>query len=685
LATADKLHMRPARFLLALLAILLVGTSTNASPAAVKTPTGLHAFLLRADEPAPNPRAFARTPAFAWDPVPEAVGYEFQLSTSDTFRENGVIYEDLNLKSPVASVVLTLPWINGSPHSLFARVRAKFRDSVSPWSQSYGFDMRQTILPKPLRSYNGLLRWTPVEGAAGYEVWLYDLGKSVVVFTNVLDEREFYTFHSSPAWTSKVHWRIRALRADVSDLSAGGRKNGLPAVSYGPWSPVYESTNTPNPLVDSDEIKLIGTVSDVISFGQTKVDPAHRLMPGFIFTGRKAADGSEAELFRVYVYTDSDCLNRVFTGAVVGGSAYAPRPYGPLSLPRSSGALETMRGQYVSDGGQGTTYAADGELVTPNESLAPPTPTTKLPGSNVDTPTPTTPPATDSGSDSGSGSGSGSVPADTSTDSSSNPGDAGNVLKVDGNLGAPVDLWDTDWPQGGHYWWTVVPVKAIAPAAHSTTTAQAADIGATTVTVASAAGFASGDVVVIGNASNSETLTVTGVNGNTVTFATATKQGHGTGEPVVRSSGNLIYRDLELPQEVCASGRVKKLGKSSEATLVSGGLPFASGHSTKGRPRIVTAVSRTTAFYGPPLIAWTPALAADAYHVQWSKTIEPFRPLTGGLLTFGTSAVLPLTPGTWYYRVRGISFHLPTNAQWMGWSDPARVALARPTYRVGGR
>jgi hypothetical protein len=86
------------------------------------------------------------------------------------------------------------------------------------------------------------------------------------------------------------------------------------------------------------------------------------------------------------------------------------------------------------------------------------------------------------------------------------------------------------------------------------------------VTVAIAGGFAPGDVVKIGNASNQETVTVTAVNGTILSISTALKQAHGVGEAVTRTTGNLIYRDLELPQEVCASGRVMRFGKSSEPT-----------------------------------------------------------------------------------------------------------------------
>jgi hypothetical protein len=32
--------------------------------------------------------------------------------------------------------------------------------------------------------------------------------------------------------------------------------------------------------------------------------------------------------------------------------------------------------------------------------------------------------------------------------------------------------------------------------------------------------------------------------------------------------------------------------------------------------------------------------------------------------------------------VRGINFSLPSNAQFMGWSEPARLVVAKPTFSV---
>ena len=628
------------------LAVLVLAPAASARPAKAAAPTNLHGFLLRADEP--PTASFARTPAFAWNPVRGALRYQFQLATSETFRENAIIYSAKSLVTPVAAVPVTLPWIDDMLHG---RVRAILAHTVTPWSAPFDFDMNPPAAPQSLPSSSGLLRWTPVEGADGYQIWLTDIGRIKITtsYTNVLDEREFYTFHRAPAWTGTVHWRIRALRRNI-----GSRQNGLPAASYGPWSPIYASTND---AYRGGQIKLIGTLSDVYSAAGDPLALDHRLMPGFLYSGDQAFDGTSAELFRVYVFTDKGCLNRVFTGAVVGGPAYAPRPHGPLSLPSQPDGVTTARGSYLADGVEPPSYTFDGELVQATESLPAATPTTAIP--------------TDSD-------GEAAAPASPPTGSTE--------LTVSGG-GAPVDLWDTE--SRGGYWWTVIPVEAAVPGRTSTTVAPpGAKIKDTLVPVANGLNFTVGDVVTIGGPANEETAAVTSVSATSLTFAAPLTQNHSAGEPIVRSSGSLRYRDLELAQDVCARGRVARFAKNSEPTLTAAGELFATGLSSKGK--LMTA-ARTTAFYGAPLVAWTPALGAAMYQVQWSKTGNPFKPEPNpqnagapGVLAWGTSAVLPLTPRTWYYRVRGFDYSLPTNAQQMSWSDPAKIVVAKPKFRIVG-
>jgi hypothetical protein len=570
-----------------LLAVAALAASAHASSAGLAAPSGLHGFLLRADEA--RSTTFHRTPSFAWKPVAGATSYQFQLSRTSTFRDNGILYNN-TLLTPVEAPPLTLPWITGSPHALYARVRGLFASGATPWSAPFGFDMVPPDAPAPLPSYPGVLRWSPVEGADGYQVWLVDNGKMELARTNVLDERDFYTFHQTPNWIDTVRWRVRAIRGDTLNGI-----NGIPVSRYGAWSPVYTSSN---PAPSGGPIQLTGALSDAFSDGSPNA-PAQRLMPSFIWSGNESLWGTPTELYRVYVSTDRECVNIVYTGAVVGSPAYAPRPFGALAMPQSVVALVAARGLYLPDGVEPSGFSADGATVNSTEQTPDATPTSQVPGDLPSAPDPAAP----------AGSGSSSPPP-----SSPGPvaGSSLNGIGPAGRLGAPVDLWDTNWPESGYYW-TVVAVSAV-------------------------------------------------------------------------SNGlSIVYRDLELPQDVCAAGRVQRFGIESEPSLTAAQAPFATGLSSTGR---LTSAVKTSAFYGQPLVAWTPALGAGIYQVQWSKKRYPFvaetdpRTSTKGFLTSSTSSVLPLTPGTWWYRVRGIDYNLPTGVQQMSWSTTQKLVVSAPKFKV---
>jgi hypothetical protein len=148
---------------------------------------------------------------------------------------------------------------------------------------------------------------------------------------------------------------------------------------------------------------------------------------------------------------------------------------------------------------------------------------------------------------------------------------------------------------------------------------------------------------------------------------------------VVDNAGTIEYHDEELPQDVCGAGRVVEFGKTSLPVVTGSSAPFASGLSPGGR--LTAAAHSRPSFYGSPLVAWQPALGADEYEVQWSKTAYPWTPV-GQQYTFATSMTLPLKPGLWYYRVRGIDFALPTSRPQMSWSSPIAVVVAKPRFRV---
>ena len=129
----------------------------------------------------------------------------------------------------------------------------------------------------------------------------------------------------------------------------------------------------------------------------------------------------------------------------------------------------------------------------------------------------------------------------------------------------------------------------------------------------------------LGNTLNQETVTVVAVSGKTLTLASPLKSAHGAGEPIARTGGN-----LPLPGSRAAAGRLRcsvqprgALRQEQRAVAHSCRRALRLGPVAEG-----TAHRRTDgqAFYGSPLVAWTPALGATVYEVQWSKKRYPFKP-----------------------------------------------------------
>ena len=666
--------MRFVRFAATSLVALLVAsgataaTRTQASVTTLAAPLDLRGFLLRADEASAD--TFARTPSFAWKPVRGAQRYQFELSTARTFASGALLWSSKTLTAPAASMPIALPWISGTPYSLYAHVRAVAPDgSTGPWSKAFGFNMRWSNLPTPLSSPPGMIRWTTVDGASAYQVWYLEPRKIIATRTNVADEREYYTFHDD---ASVVHWRIRAVRDLYGIADTGKEKNGLPTVSYGPWSPIYTATNPP---LSSGAVQPVETISDTIS--SPAAPAAHHLMPAFVYSGNTSLSGLTDQLYRVYVATDRDCVNLVFRGAVVGSPAYAPRMTGPLALPTDV-ASTVPSSSFVVDGAQGTTYTADHFTYEPNEALVPDL--TDITSGEDDSP------ATDAGTGTGTGTGAGTTATSpTSSSGGSSTGAPGVATLSTGGIlvGPPVDLWDTDWPTG-RYYWTVIPVGIYVRASLTSVLTSNSPAGATSIGVAAASQLGVGDLLTVGAGPSAESVSVIDVAGSTVTVSPALRNAHGAGETVSRLGGQVEYRDEELPQDACAAGRVATFGKTSEPALTASSnlAPFASGLTPSGT--LASAKGPKPSFYGSPLVSWQPALGASAYELQWSKSRYPFRVAATPLLTYGTSAVLSLTPGTWWYRVRGIDLSLPVGARAMAWSPPTALIVAKPKFTVVG-
>jgi len=641
--------MRIARFaLLCLVALVVTGSVQAHVAAAPAAPQGLRAFLLRPSETVTH--EFARTPSFSWLPVRGALRYEFELSKNASFTEAGILWSDEKLKTPAVSVPVALPWMTGNPYAVYARVRAITRDGVSRWSAPFGFNVRWSSLPQPLPTYPGMSRWTVVGGATGYQVWFPEIRKIVGMRTNAVDHREFYAFHQQPEFSGTVRWRVRAVRSLYGTIPSG-----LPTVSYGPWSPLQTTTNPA--LADGTVVPTLATADTTLS--NAAAPSLHELTPGFSFTGTRAANGVTSPLYRVYVFSDADCVNVIHRGSIVASPAYVPRTTGPLALPLTTSDITPAGAKYLPDLRKGETEAEqrmfDSAKVTSTESDPAPAKQAASPGTPgagpVDSDPSNTPPANDP-----------SLPTTPAA------------------TGAPVDLWDSGWPNGRFYW-TVVPIHYEVLDPQVTPLTANAPAGTATFTVSDVGGFLKDQPIRIGTGPTQETLIVDSVN-VTLSRILTTKPSlyaHAAAEQMVALNGTIVYWDLELPQDVCAAGRVQAFGKGSMPLVASSTSPFVSGLSPKGR--LTSAANARPSFYGSPLVAWEPALGADQYQLQWSKTRYPWR-TAGEKFTYATSSLLTLAPGAWYYRIRGVNFSLPGTARAMSWSAPVAIKVAKPTFAV---
>jgi hypothetical protein len=422
-----------------LLAALAVTTGAAGSARAVKAPTGLRAFVYRADEPVKADHTYALMPAFAWNSVTGASDYELQLASSRTFAD-ATLLNDGNYQAPVASIQSQVPWMTGHPYALWVRVRVVAHGRTSPWSKPFGFNTAWQTVPQQEAAPDGLLRWSTIQGATSYDVWVMNvpdgtagrLGLHFTTLTNVADERDFWTFHPQLA-RGAVLWRVRANRL----VTAGSLPNGIPVVTHGPYSAVFSTRASGT--ISAGRIRPVAAESDAISPAGSP--HAHQLTPGFAWTGSQDVLGDVSSLWRVYVFSDKGCVNPVLTGSVVGSPAWAPRDVAPTQLPGDTDALaKTVSGLWPGFGAQAGTFAADGEPTVASES-------TTLGGA---------------ASTASSGDGSG--------------GSSSTTVQA----ALAISLPDNGWPQG-RYWWTVVPVGIleIAPSSSGPSSSSSSSASAT--------------------------------------------------------------------------------------------------------------------------------------------------------------------------------------------------------------
>ena len=407
-----------AFFVLAPIAAAGIDAGPTPFHAATSAPKDLRAFLL-----SPERGAAEVLPAHAVLHLVAGrrVGrdYDFELATSRSFNDSAVLFSYNKLKIPAVAVTHQLPWMTGVPYALWAHVRWVSANGkvTTPWSAPFGFNVRWADgdVPQQLPAPEGLVRWKPIEGATRYEVLFPDIPYSFQTTTNVADEREFFTFkQGNQALWSSVRWRVRAIRyLDDKDVL----KNGLPSVSYGPWSPTFTSVN---PRFRSATSQPTDTVSDTWDKkGQTA--PAHELDAGIRLDAVSCANRPGRSDRASTASTSSPTTTASTRSSPARSSArpaFAPRvvrrPARPAEVAEGPGRVEhdaalPRRLGRRRNGARRHRQAGPGDASSTAQG--------------------------------------GRTPRATGTESSSTD--------------ASVDLWDSGWPTG-RYYWTVVPVGAFA-------------------------------------------------------------------------------------------------------------------------------------------------------------------------------------------------------------------------------
>ncbi len=349
-ATADEGRVMIAVRRLLLLAVFgvlglaLTGVAEARIDRPAVTPQGLKAFLLRTDEPVKH--EFDRTPSFAWVPVRGAHPVRIRAGDQQVVhgeldrlveRERRVRCADdhddgsrddapprrrrppswrsstrtcARRRSPSIS---RLPWITGSPYALYAHVRAITSKGPTSWSA-------------PVRLQHPLVEHPeePQEPASRPRPLVAGRGRDGVPGVALRSQDDIHDDHErrrcarpvhlpphEPFFTGSIKFRVRAQRALY-----GEAVSGLPATTWGPWSPVYTDVQPPLSLGDAQRRR-----HDVRCHSRTRRPAlAHALTPGFAFGGDSGGPldyngGAPAELFRVYIATDEDCVNIVYRGA----------------------------------------------------------------------------------------------------------------------------------------------------------------------------------------------------------------------------------------------------------------------------------------------------------------------------------------------------------------------------------
>ena len=383
---------------------------------------------------------------------------------------------------------------------------------------------------------------------------------------------------------------------------------------------------------------------------RTTAAHVHRLTPAFTFSGDQVG-GASYTLFRVYVFSDSQCVNVIYPRCHHRRPQLRPAHHRPArSCRRRRQDLLDAAATYLPDGQEGKTYMADTASVQTTESDKAAAAATSGSTKSGRRPRPRTPaPTPDLNLP--------SLPAlDRRTGRSLGQRLAARPLLLDGRPrqrnACQHQVDDLDGRRG---------------------TGLLDDHGC--IDLRHLQGLDAHHRHWIDIRAGSRRIHL----GNHGDAQRALEPQPRSGEKV--SQGTQVeYRDAELPQDACANGRVMAFGKQSAPgrrrwvdSVRLGSLAAGSARRLR-RSRAPPSSERRSSPGSPHSVRTATRSSGRRSRIPWKSA--------GSLTTQSTSALLPLKAGSWFYRVRGFNALLPGSAKAMSWSTAQQLTLARPVFRV---
>ena len=306
---------------------------------------GLHAFLLRANEPvAGRSHLFADAGVRLDRAVRGADHYDCQLATSrasslvDAASYDELRHSPCRSRSPHPASV-----DDRQAHALWAHVRGVANGKTSRLEHSRsGSTCAGARFPQQVPAPEGLVRWTPSTARRAIRS-----GTPTPGHYNVHSRRSrtsptsASTGRSTPPTPRPIHWRVRAIRFIDARTCL---QNGLRARATG-----RGARCSPRSTRRRLAARRCRPRTDLGHLDKAGSPPRHTSStPGFAWTEHRGAGdvGSVgSSLYRVYIFTDKQCVNAgVRPARSSARPAFAPRTVGGTFAPAAGHEVPRLLG-----------------------------------------------------------------------------------------------------------------------------------------------------------------------------------------------------------------------------------------------------------------------------------------------------------------------------------------------------